>query len=48
MSWLPHIHVYGTTSCPSDDEGEYEGWTIEVVWFGWLFEFGLLRRERRP
>ncbi len=44
MSWLPRMAIVGTAAGETD--GDYEGWTVQLFWLGWLFEIALLKRER--
>ncbi len=45
MKGLPRFELIGTAVC--EPEGDYEGKTLQVFWFGWVFELTLARWEER-
>lgn len=42
---IPRFKIYGATTFDQADE-TYEGWCLQVVWFGMCFELTLARIER--
>jgi hypothetical protein len=43
MSWLPRIYTCGSLSC--DEDHDYEGREISVVWGRYMFSISLAKRE---
>jgi hypothetical protein len=41
VSWFPSIHLMPATL--SGDDGEYEGWLVELAWGRWVVELTIAR-----
>lgn len=46
MRCLPTIRYGGFTLC--EDDGDFEGGCLQIIWLGLAFQMALVRRERRP
>lgn len=42
MSLLPRFRTYETML--AEDDGEHEGWMLEVTWGRWVLEITMARR----
>lgn len=45
MRWLPRLSWNRWAAC--DDDGDFEGFDVELHWLDLLIQFGVGRRERR-
>jgi hypothetical protein len=36
--WLPRISLCRWAGSDADSIGHFEGWSIELVWLGWIVE----------
>jgi hypothetical protein len=45
MSWLPRFETGGVLTC--DEDNDYEGREISMVWGPWMITIAVAKREHR-